>query len=327
MNAETLLSVQNLTVDYVTDDGVARAVRGLSFDLRRGEIFGLLGESGSGKSTAAMALVRLLGPPAVISGGSVRFEGRDVLAMSSEALRAFRFREISIVLQSSMNALCPTLTIGAQIEDTLACHGELTRSETRSRVVSSLELVGLNERHARLFPHQLSGGMRQRASIAIALALRPKMIILDEPTTALDVVLQREILTEVRALQVELGFSILLISHDLSLMLEFCDQIGVMYAGKLVERASVEAMRTLPRHPYTLGLFQSFPALKGPRHRLRGVPGSPPHLLSLPPGCAFLPRCAIGDSGCTNGILSLQTITQGHSVACLKVSSEANDAK
>jgi peptide/nickel transport system ATP-binding protein len=327
MNRPPLLRVQHLTVDYVTDEGVARAVRGLSFDLARGEIFGLLGESGSGKSTAAMALLRLLGPPAVISGGSVLFEGQDVLTMSSETLRAFRFREMAIVLQSAMNALSPTLTLGSQIEDTILCHEQLTRGEIRARVQSSLPLVGLREEHAKLYPHQLSGGMRQRAGIAIAIALRPKLLILDEPTTALDVVLQREILSQVQTLKTELGFSILLISHDLSLMLEFCDRIGVMYAGSLVESANSKALRELPRHPYTLGLFQSFPALTGPRHRLRGVPGTPPDLRHLPTGCAFFPRCAIGDKNCTSVNPPLEALTHGHNVACFKVSAEGSLAR
>jgi peptide/nickel transport system ATP-binding protein len=317
MTRNPLLSVENLSVDYLTPAGKVRAVHALSLEVFEGEVLGLLGESGSGKSTAAMALLRLLPAPAVISGGRVLFQGQDVLRMSDARLRAFRFRKAAIVVQSAMNALCPTLSIGSQIEDTIRCH-EGSEMPTRARAIESLRLVGLDERHLNLYPHQLSGGMRQRVVIAIALALQPELVILDEPTTALDVVLQREILDELRTLKIRLGFSVLLISHDLSLMLEFCDRIGVMYAGSLVECGPKPSIVEEPLHPYTRGLFQSFPALHGPRRRLTGVPGSPPDLRALPPGCAFLPRCALGDAECSSAAPLLLERGSSHQVACFK---------
>jgi peptide/nickel transport system ATP-binding protein len=323
-SSEPLLQVKELTVDYVSERGPARAVDHLSFHIDRGEKFGLLGESGSGKSTAAMAILRVLGPPAVITGGEVLYRGQSVLSMSSPELAAFRFREVSIVLQNALHALCPTLTVGAQIADTLKCHRALDpqahdRRALETRIVELLDLVGLAAKHRYSFPHQLSGGMRQRVMIALALALRPSLLILDEPTTALDVVLEREILAELERLQRELGFSILFISHDLSLMLEFCDRVGVMYAGRLVELGPAAALRVDPLHPYSRGLLHSFPGLEGPKRRLTGVPGAPPDLRNLPHGCRFLPRCALGDSLCAELDPTLLDYRSHHKAACLKL--------
>lgn len=319
ISIQPLLRVHELTVDYVSERGRARAVDRLSFHIDRGERFGLLGESGSGKSTTAMAILRILGAPAVITAGQVLYRGQDVLSMSSPELRAYRFREVSIVLQSALNALCPTLTIGAQIADTLRRDDTQSRESIESRVAELLSLVGLGREHQSAFPHQLSGGMRQRVVIALALALRPSLLIMDEPTTALDVVLEREILAEIQRLQGELGFSILFISHDLSLMLEFCDRVGVMYAGKLVELGSAESLRAEALHPYTRGLLHSFPGLAGPKRRLTGVPGAPPDLRNLPAGCRFLPRCAIGDPSCAHESPALSNYQEHHSAACFKL--------
>lgn len=287
-----LLTVENLCVDYLTPTGPVRAVDRVSFTIGHGEVFGLAGESGSGKSTAAMAAMRLLQPPAVISGGQVFFEDRDVLAMDEAELRAFRWKKIALVFQSAMNALNPVLTVGAQIADVIVAHEKVSQAQAMERAAELLKLVGIESSRLRSYPHQLSGGMRQRVVIAIALALNPPLLFMDEPTTALDVVVQKEILQQIAELQQRLGFSILFITHDLSLMLEFCDTVGVLYAGRLCEVAPAKQLFTAPQHPYTRGLMRSFPEVHGPKQRIEGIGGSPPDMRAPPSGCRFHPRCA-----------------------------------
>lgn len=288
---EALLSVQGLIVDYLTPRGAARAVDAVSFSLGRGEILGLAGESGCGKSTAAHAVLRLIKPPGRVSGGKILFGGEDVLAMGDRRLRAFRWRHASIVLQSAMNALNPVLTVGRQIEDAILAHRRMSRSRARERAEEMFDLVGVEQRRLRSYPHQLSGGMRQRAVIAMALSLDPELIILDEPTTALDVVVQRDILQQIEDLQAKLGFSLLFITHDLSLLVEISTRIAVMYAGRIVEQAPAAQLFQDPLHPYTVGLMESFPSIAGNPERLEGIPGSPPNLVMPPRGCRFHPRC------------------------------------
>jgi peptide/nickel transport system ATP-binding protein len=283
--------VRDLCVEYVTPAGPVRAVDRVSFEIGRGQVFGLAGESGSGKSTAAMAAMRLLQPPAVITGGDVTFEGRDVLAMGEAELRAFRWKKIALVFQSAMNALNPVLTIGEQIADVIEAHEKVSSAAALERAAHLLGLVGIESSRLRSYPHQLSGGMRQRVVIAIALALNPPLLFMDEPTTALYVVVQKEILQQIAELKERLGFSILFITHDLSLMLEFCDTVGILYAGRLCEVAPAKRLFADPQHPYTRGLMQSFPELHGPKQRIEGIPGSPPDMRSPPPGCRFHPRC------------------------------------
>ena len=290
--SKTLLSVRNLTVDYVTSSGRVRAVDDVSFDIAPGEVFGLAGESGSGKSTAAMAILRLLQPPAVITGGNVLFDGQDVLAMDEAALRTFRWGKISLVFQSAMNALNPVLSVGSQIADVIEAHEGASHAAALERAAELLKLVGIESSRINSYPHQLSGGMRQRVVIAIALALRPQMMIMDEPTTALDVVVQKEILMQIAELKAKLGFSILFITHDLSLMIEFSNRIGILYAGRVAELATSRELFSAPMHPYTRGLMSSFPSLHGERRKLSGIPGSPPDMLQPPRGCRFHPRCA-----------------------------------
>lgn len=298
MSTDPLLQVRNVSVDYVTDNGNARAVNNVSLDIRPGETLGLAGESGCGKSTLAFAIANLHAAPALISEGQIIFEGRDVLKMSSAELRRFRWNEASIVFQSAMNALNPVITIGAQIIDVILAHKNVSMKEAWARGEELLETVGIHRNRMEAYPHQLSGGMRQRVVIAIALALRPKLIIMDEPTTALDVVVEREIMDELYDLKEEYGFAILFISHDLSLMGEIADRIGIMYAGRLVEIGAASDVLNKADHPYTKGLVSSFPTIHGPKVRLEGIPGHPPNLLELGQGCPFYARCSARQDIC-----------------------------
>lgn len=311
-----LLQVQHLTAEYITNFRRVRAVDDVTFSVRQGEILGLAGESGCGKSTAAHAILRILRPPAEVTGGQILFEGQDVLALDPAALRQFRWKAISLVLQSAMNALNPILSIGDQFVDTLQAHEPISKREARKRAGDLLDMVGIDAARLDSFPHELSGGMRQRVVIALALALQPKLIIMDEPTTALDVVIQQDILQEIEDLQRELGFAVLFITHDLSLLVEFCDRIAIMYAGEIVETAPAETLFRSPKHPYTVGLMTSFPALTGEKRRISGIPGSPPDLANPPAGCRFAPRCPFAGT-CTVGIRpALLMVDQEHEVAC-----------
>jgi peptide/nickel transport system ATP-binding protein len=289
-----LLRVEDLRVEYLTAAGRV-LVDDVSFTLRRGEILGLAGESGSGKTTIALAILRLLKPPAAITGGRILFEGRDILDLNEIDLRRMRGRRIALVTQSAMNALNPVLTIGEQLADAVIEHERVSRVRGLERAREQLAVVGIDPDRVKSYPHELSGGMRQRVVIAMALALSPSLVLMDEPTTALDVVIQRDILAEIAKLRDERGFSILFISHDLSLLLDLCTRIGVLYAGRLVEAAAARALACKPRHPYTEGLLRCFPPIHGPAGpppRLVGIGGAPPDPRDPPPGCRFHPRCA-----------------------------------
>lgn len=311
------ISIRNLCVDYITDAGDVRAVNNVSFDIGKGEIFGLAGESGCGKSTIAFSLMRLHKPPAFITGGEAIFDGHgDILQKTEMAMSAFRWSQMSMVFQSAMNALNPVLTMEEQFCDVIMRHTNMTRKQAIRRAEGLLEIVDIHPSRLRDYPHQFSGGMRQRLVIAIALALNPKMIIMDEPTTALDVVVQREILQKIYALKEEFGFSILFITHDLSLMVEFSDRIGIMYSGELIEVAPSKQILETPFHPYTEGLGSSFPPLTGPKTRLTGIPGNPLNLLEIPQGCRFQARCGKTHPACFSTPTQLSQIEPGRLSNC-----------
>jgi peptide/nickel transport system ATP-binding protein len=310
-----LLDIRRLKVEYLTPRGPVHAVDDVSFSLYPGEVVGLAGESGSGKSTIAHALLRILHPPALITGGQVLFTGRDVLEMSEAELEQFRWHEMSIVFQSAMNALNPVMRIRDQLLDVMQAHG-IPAHEAHQRAVRLFDLVGIEPGRLDAYPHQLSGGMRQRAVIAIALTLAPPLLIMDEPTTALDVVVQKDILRQIVRLKEELGFSILFITHDLSLLVEFSDHIAIMYAGEIVEKAPARELFERPLHPYTLGLMNSFPSISGEKKKLTGIPGSPPDLVTPPTGCRFHPRCPQAMSICSQVVPLTKTISVNHTVAC-----------
>ncbi|WP_437719732.1 ABC transporter ATP-binding protein [Sorangium sp. So ce861] len=316
MAPSPILSVQDLRVEFITPTGPVCAVDNVSFDIAPGEVLGLAGESGSGKSTVAMAIMRLLRPPAVITGGRVLFAGQDVLSMTEEQLRAFRWRKMALVFQSAMTALNPVLTIGEQIADPIIAHDGVTQAQAMERAAALLKLVNIDTSRLTSYPHQLSGGMRQRVVIAIAMALKPPFLIMDEPTTALDVVVQKEILQQIADLKDRLGFSILFITHDLSLIAEFSTRIAILYAGKLAETARAKDLFSDPKHPYTQGLLGSFPSVRGPRRKLQGIPGSPPDMRNPPPGCRFHPRCPQAFATCQNELPVLREIAPEHRGAC-----------
>src|SRR3954462_13956925 len=286
-----VLEVEGLTVEYATDAGPVRAVDDVSLSVDAGEFLGVVGESGCGKSTMLFAIARLLTPPAEITSGSVVFAGQNLVTMTEKQLNLLRWKDLSVVMQSAMNALNPVATIGAQLKDTMIAHGTRSKDEINQRAVEVLKLVGIDPIHLRSHPHQLSGGMRQRAMIAMALLFTPDLVIMDEPTSALDVVAQRSLMVQVKQLQEQLGFAVVFVTHDMSLVSHFSDRIVVMYAAQAVEIGPTRAVFADPGHPYTQGLLDAFPSIRGPRVPLTGIPGSPPSLLEPPAGCRFAPRC------------------------------------
>ncbi len=316
MRTEPLLAVRRLCVDYITGKGPVRAIDRVSLDVAPGEILGVAGESGSGKSTLAQALLRVLPPPAVISGGEVRLEGTDLLSLTEAQLRAVRWKRIAMVFQSAMDALNPVIPVSEQITDTLLAHSAMTPPQARVRAGELLDMVGIPRTQLDAFAHQLSGGMRQRVGIAIGLALEPTLLILDEPTTALDVIVEREILEHIRALQRRRRFSVMFITHDLGRMLQFSDRVAVFYAARVAEIGPAEVLARAPRHPYTQGLLRAFPSLHGDRTDRESIPGMPPSLMNPPTGCRFHPRCPLATARCSSEQPELKPVAPGHSVAC-----------
>jgi peptide/nickel transport system ATP-binding protein len=286
-----LLEVENLTVEYAADEDTVRAVDRVDLVVQRGEFVGIVGESGCGKSTLLFAIAQLLSPPAEIVAGSVRFRGQNLVQMREGELRHIRWREYSVVMQSAMNALNPVMTIGAQLTDAITAHARLSVRQAKARAAEVLRLVGIDPLHLKSYPHQLSGGMRQRAMIAMALVFTPELIIMDEPTSALDVVAQRALMVQIKNLQRRFGFAVIFVTHDMSLVSHFSDRLAIMYAGQIVELGTTREVFTDPKHPYSMGLLQAFPSITGPKQPLQGIPGNPPDLRYPPSGCRFHPRC------------------------------------
>jgi peptide/nickel transport system ATP-binding protein len=333
-SSRPVLEIRDLSVAYRTPSGDVKAASHVNLSLHKGEVVGLCGESGSGKSTLAYGACRLLRPPAVITGGQVLYSGSrtgtatalDILRAPQRDLRAIRWRDVAIVFQSAMNALNPVLRVRDQILDAMQAHLRLPREEAHEKTAKLLDLVGIPRERLRSYPHELSGGMRQRVMIAMALAADPEVVIMDEPTTALDVVVQRDILAQIVELKEQLGFSVLFITHDMSLLLELADRIAVMYAGQLMELGDSADIKVAPAHPYTQGLLRSFPSLHGARRDLTGIPGSPPDLRDTNPGCPFIPRCEFAVPACAEVDMTLAPVAGsrgiGHVTACPIVTPE-----
>ncbi|MGE5561276.1 MAG: ABC transporter ATP-binding protein [Chloroflexota bacterium] len=316
---EVLLDVKNLTTSFFTDDGVATAVDDVSFHIDKGETLGMVGESGCGKSVTSLSVLRLIpSPPGKIVSGTITFDGEDILAKSIDDMRTIRGNSISMIFQEPMTSLNPVFTCGDQIAEAVELHQKVGKKEAMDRAIEMLKLVGIPnpERRVREYPHQLSGGMRQRVMIAMALSCNPRLLIADEPTTALDVTIQAQILDLMRRLKRDLGMSILLITHDLGVVAEMAERVVVMYAGKIVEEALVDDLYANPLHPYTVGLLHSIPRLDGDRSRLHVIDGTVPNLLRLPPGCRFAPRCPQATERCNAAQPPLIQVAPGRQVAC-----------
>ncbi len=321
---ETLVEVRDLEVTFFTSDGALRAVDGVSFEIASGRTLGLVGESGCGKSVTALALMGLVPPPGRVTGGSVRFEGRDLLSLAEHEMEKLRGKRIGIIFQEPMTSLNPVFTVGDQIAEVFRIHENFGRAEAWRRAVRMLARVRIPdaERRARAYPHQLSGGMRQRAMIAMALACRPALLIADEPTTALDVTIQAQIVDLIADIQAEMAMAVLFISHNLGVVAQVADEVAVMYAGRIVERAATEALFAKPLHPYTRGLVDTLPRLGLRRERLPTIGGTVPDLRRLPPGCRFSDRCPLADSACRDAEPPLAPFPPGagagRHVACFK---------
>jgi len=318
--ATPLLSVRDLRTYFYTDDGVVRAVDGVSYDVYPGEIVGLVGESGCGKTVSALSILRLIPqPPGRIVSGEIWFEGQDLLKLDDEGIRQIRGNKIGIVFQEPMTSLNPVLTVGRQLTEPLEVHLGMSREAARRRAIELLEMVGIPEPDKRIdnYPHQFSGGMRQRVMIAMALACNPRLLLADEPTTALDVTIQAQILELMTRLTRELGAAVIIITHNLGVVARYADRVNVMYAGKIVESATAQELYHRPRHPYTLGLLRSVPRLDQPRKaKLDPIEGFPPDLVHMPPGCAFQPRCRFAVERCKVEAPPLMTVGEDHLSAC-----------
>jgi oligopeptide/dipeptide ABC transporter ATP-binding protein len=319
---DPLLEVRDLRTYFHTEEGVARAVDGVSFAVGRGQTLGLVGESGCGKSVSAFSIMRLVpDPPGRIEAGQVLFKGRDLLALDEEEMRRVRGDDIAMIFQEPMTSLNPVLTCGFQIAEAVVLHQQVPMQEARVRAVEMLHLVGIPAPEQRIdeYPHQLSGGMRQRVMIAMALSCNPDVLIADEPTTALDVTIQAQILALLESLQESLQMAIVMITHDLGVIAETADQVAVMYAGQIVEHAETQALFAHPRHPYTRGLLRSIPRLDDEQERLDIIPGVVPDARSFPQGCRFAPRCPLADAHCRAEAPPLEEVEAGHWASCWKV--------
>jgi oligopeptide/dipeptide ABC transporter ATP-binding protein len=316
-----LLEVRDLRTSFFVEGGEARAVDGVSFGIEPGRVLGLVGESGCGKSVTALSLMRLVPPPGRIVGGEVLFDGRDLLRLDERAMRDIRGAGLAMIFQEPMTSLDPVFTVGGQIAEAIRLHRPVSRAEASERAVALLDEVGIPDapRRARDYPHRLSGGMRQRVMIAIAISCEPRVLIADEPTTALDVTIQAEILELLGTLRERRGMALLLITHDLGVVAEQADEIAIMYAGRIVEHGSVLDVFDHPLHPYTRALFRSVPGIHGRRERLEAIPGQVPDLLRLPGGCSFRDRCPMAIADCARAVPALDEKAPGHRAACIRV--------
>ncbi len=316
--SERLLEIQDLQVEYHTDDGIVTAVERLDLHLEKGQTLGLVGETGAGKTTTALSIMRLVpDPPGRIVAGAIRFHGEDLLRKRPEEIKRIRGNRISMIFQDPMTSLNPVLTVGFQIEEAVMLHQKLDRKAAGERARAMLELVGIPPERAGDYPHEFSGGMRQRVGIAMALSCNPELLIADEPTTALDVTIQAQVLELMKSLRERLATSMLLITHDLGVVAEVCDHVAIMYAGSIVEYADVHSLFTSPRHPYTRGLFGSIPSLDEEVERLKPITGLMPDPTALPSGCKFHPRCPQAQEVCRTRVPQAISVGDGHSAACL----------
>lgn len=319
---QPLLKVTNLKTYFFTEDGIVKAVDGVDFEVYPGEVLGLVGESGCGKTVTSFSIMRLIGQPGKIVEGEINFEGNNLLKLSDQEMTHVRGNDISMIFQQPQSSLNPVFRVGDQITEILKVHQSIDEKEAKSRAIELLKMVGISEpeRRACCFPHELSGGMAQRVMIAIALACEPVLLIADEPTTALDVTIQAQILDLIRDLRVKVGASIILITHDLGVIAEMADRVAVMYAGEIVEQSSVEHLFSSPYHPYTIGLIASIPVMGEVRDRLEVIPGTVPNLVNLPPGCRFAPRCKARIENnmviCLESRPMLCVVAKGHKVRC-----------
>jgi len=318
---ENILEVKDLETYFFTEEGTSKAVNKVSFSLKKGETLGIVGESGSGKSITSLSLLRLIpSPPGKIVGGNIYFKGEDLLSKTDKQMRSIRGNEISMIFQEPMTSLNPVYSVGEQIAEVIRLHQNLGKKEAWQKAVDMLKLVGIPspEKRAKQEPHELSGGMRQRVMIAMALACHPEVLIADEPTTALDVTIQAQILELIKNLQNELGTAVILITHDLGVVYESCDRVAVMYAGKIVEYTTAKELFENPKHPYTIGLLNSLPRLDMDQEELTTIPGTVPSPYNMPKGCSFAPRCAFAKKICEEMVPDLQHIDQMTQVSCWK---------
>ncbi|MGQ9587754.1 MAG: ABC transporter ATP-binding protein [Thermoplasmata archaeon] len=312
----TLLEVKGLKTYFKTQEGTLKAVDGIDFTLDKGQAMGLAGESGCGKTTAALSIMKLLPANGYIAGGTINFMNQDMSKVTGDRLRAIRWRDISIIFQGAMNALNPVKRVGDQIVEPIVLHEKVDEEVAMKRVKELFELVGINPNRVREYPHEFSGGMRQRVMIAMALACRPRLVICDEPTTALDVMIQAQILQLLKNLQKELELAMIIISHDLSVLAETCEFLSIMYAGKIVERSTAVNVFADPQHPYTKGLIAAFPNIKGDRKMPASIAGNPPNLINAPVGCRFAERCYMAQDVCKRDEPPLVEVLPGHYAAC-----------
>lgn len=317
MSNTSLLSIRNLAVRYTSDSGTVQAVSGLNLDVGEGQTLGLVGETGAGKTTMAMSIMRLIAsPPGKITGGEIFFEGTDLLKTSDSVMRKVRGGKIAMIFQDPMTSLNPIMPVDEQVAEMIALHNKVSKQESLKRALAMLETVGIQPDRAGEYPHQFSGGMKQRVVIAIALACNPALLIADEPTTALDVTIQAQVLELMKNLKKKFNTAMIMITHDLGIVAETCDHVAIMYAGRVVEQADTISLYNDPRHPYTKGLFASIPNVEEERESLAVIPGLPPEPTNMPPGCPFHPRCSHAMERCKVEAPKPVTVSDGHMVAC-----------